>query len=98
MIRQSISPMSLNRITSDHKQMGSQYRHSSNERIPNRDSEERVIDYKIFFSTCIKSKIAIYKAPFNDENFIIDHFWRCKFPTTIVPGLRSPSPELLLMD
>jgi hypothetical protein len=45
MIRQSISPMSLNRITSDHKQMGSQYRQSSNERIPNRDSEERVIDY-----------------------------------------------------
>ena len=48
MIRQSISPMSINRMNSDHKQQmggGSQYRHSSNERMPNRGSEERVNDY-----------------------------------------------------
>jgi hypothetical protein len=74
------------------------HRESSRKALDRMTLEERVVDYKIFFSTCIKSKIAIYKAPFNDENFIIDHFWRCKFPTTIVPGLRSPSPELLLMD
>jgi hypothetical protein len=60
--------------------------------------EERVIDYKIFFDTAIKTKIATFGAPFNDETFIIDHFWRCKFPVAIVPGLTSPSPEVLLME
>jgi hypothetical protein len=74
------------------------HRDSSRKALDRITLEERVIDYKIFFSTCIKSKVSTYKAPFNDESFIIDHFWRCKFPTTIVPGLRSPSPELLLLD
>jgi hypothetical protein len=72
-------------------------RESSRKTIDRMTLEERVIDYKIFFSTCIKSKIATFKQPFNDENFIIDHFWRSKFPTSIVPGLRSPSPERQLL-
>ena len=61
-------------------------------------SGERVIDYKLFFNTAIKTKISTYKQPFNDEQFIIDHFWRAKFPNSVAPGLRSPSPELLMLD
>ena len=62
--------------------------------------EEGLIDFKLFLNTSIKTKISTYKMPFNDEQFIIDHFWRAKFPvcTSGANGLRSPSPEMLISE
>lgn len=43
-------------------------------------SEDRVLDYKLFLNTAIKEKILNFERPFCDESFIVDHFWRAKFP------------------
>ena len=59
---------------------GSQGSHKSLTRLSN--DFERQVDFKLFLNTAIKEKIHSFERPFNDESFIVDHFWRAKFPHT----------------
>jgi hypothetical protein len=55
-----------------------------------------MLDFKLFLNTSIKEKIQHFERVFSDESFLVDLFWRAKFPHTShsSAALTARSPDL----